>query len=31
MAFLHAELVDEERLRSEFSRVHTCRRFAMEL
>lgn len=30
MAFLHAELADEERLRSEFSRVHTCRRFAME-
>ena len=31
MAFLHAKLADEEVLRSEFSRVHVCRRFTREL
>ncbi|ONI80192.1 GNAT family N-acetyltransferase [Saccharothrix sp. ALI-22-I] len=30
-AFLHADLVDEDRLRREFARVHVCRRFAMAL
>jgi GNAT superfamily N-acetyltransferase len=29
IAFLHAPLADEPRLRREFTRVHTCRRFAM--
>ncbi|WP_431965963.1 GNAT family N-acetyltransferase [Actinacidiphila sp. bgisy160] len=28
-AFLHAKLEDEARLRTEFSRVHVCRRFSM--
>ena len=31
MAFLHAELADEEQLRGEFARVHVCRRFAMPI
>ena len=31
MAFLHAKLTDEESLRTEFSRVHVCRRFTREL
>jgi N-acetylglutamate synthase-like GNAT family acetyltransferase len=31
MAFLHAGLGDEERLRREFARVHVCRRFAMTI
>lgn len=30
-AFLHAKLADEAQLRSEFARVHVCRRFAMAL
>jgi ribosomal protein S18 acetylase RimI-like enzyme len=29
--FLHATLAEEERLRSEFARVHVCRRFAQAL
>jgi hypothetical protein len=31
MAFLHAKLPDEEALRTEFTRVHICRRFTREL
>jgi N-acetylglutamate synthase-like GNAT family acetyltransferase len=31
IAFLHAPLADERRLRREFARVHTCRRFALPL
>ncbi len=31
MAFLHADLAEEQRLRREFGRVHVCRRFAMPL
>lgn len=31
MAFLHADLADEERMRREFSRVHVCRRFTKPL
>jgi len=30
MAFLHANLRDEESLREQFARVHVCRRFALE-
>lgn len=30
-AFLHGALADEEQLRSEFTRVHICRRFAMPI
>ncbi|ACU74385.1 GCN5-related N-acetyltransferase [Catenulispora acidiphila DSM 44928] len=29
--FLHGKLADEQRMREEFSRVHVCRRFAMQL
>ena len=31
MLFLHAKLADEQQLRSELTRVHVCRRFAMDL
>jgi len=31
MLFLHAKLADEQQLRSEFTRVHVCCRFAMDL
>lgn len=31
MAFLHADLAEEERMRREFSRVHVCRRFTKAL
>jgi N-acetylglutamate synthase-like GNAT family acetyltransferase len=31
MAFLHANLAEEEQMRREFSRVHICRRFTMTL
>ncbi|MFD5124136.1 GNAT family N-acetyltransferase [Streptomyces sp. NPDC058385] len=30
-AFLHARLEEEHRLRSEFARIHVCRRFALTL
>ncbi|WP_030409992.1 GNAT family N-acetyltransferase [Streptomyces sp. NRRL S-1448] len=30
-AFLHADLADEQRLRTEFARIHVCRRFALLL
>ncbi|AWS45480.1 GNAT family N-acetyltransferase [Streptosporangium sp. 'caverna'] len=31
MAFLHANLRDEQSMREQFARVHICRRFALEL
>lgn len=31
MAFLHADIAEEERMRREFSRVHVCRRFTKPL
>ncbi|WP_128507546.1 hypothetical protein [Streptomyces inhibens] len=30
-AFLHANVTDEQRLRTEFARIHVCRRFALLL
>ncbi|WP_405649866.1 hypothetical protein [Streptomyces sp. NBC_01386] len=30
-AFLHARLDEEQKLRSEFARIHVCRRFALTL
>lgn len=31
MAFLHANLRDEQVMREQFARVHVCRRFAMDV
>ncbi|MFI0717268.1 hypothetical protein ACH4SK_43320 [Streptomyces inhibens] len=31
LSFLHANITDEQRLRSEFARIHVCRRFALLL